>query len=243
MTTLLNLGCGTVTSDRPGVVNIDRSIYLRLKKHRLLGPLVPLVAVGERREKFDSLPDNVLVHDLSKGLPFDDGSVGAVYHSHMLPHLDRDVAVALLHEVHRVLRPGGIHRIVLPDLEVLCRDYLSHVAVCDARPEERGDHDEYIARIIELAVRKEAYGTRDQVPVRRFLENLVLGDARRRGETTQWMYDRISLEAKLRAAGFHRVLVQDPTTSLIPDWTSHRLDTDERGEPRKRRSLYIEGVK
>lgn len=243
MTTLLNLGCGTVTSDRPGVINIDRSIYLRLRKHRFLAPLVPLVAVGERRQKYDSLPDNIMVHDLARGLPFADGSVDAVYHSHMLPHLDRDVALSLLQEVHRVLRPAGVQRIVLPDFELLCRDYLSHVGVCDAKPEERSGHDEYIGRIIELAVRKDAYGTRDQSPGRRFIENLILGDARRRGETTRWMYDRISLEAKLLATGFREVFVQDPTTSLIPAWTQHGLDTDAEGRPRKRRSLYIEGVK
>lgn len=240
---LLNLGCGTVTSSRPGVVNIDRSIYLRLRRRKVLSPLVPLVVRGERRAKYDSLPDNILVHDLEKPLPFEDESVDAVYHSHVLPHLDRDAAVSLLQEVYRVLRSGGVHRIVLPDLELLTRDYLDHLDICEATPEERWAHDECIARIIELAVRKDAYASRHQKRTRRVLERLVLGDARRRRETTQWMYDRINLEAKLRTAGFREVHVQNPETSLIPDWPQYGLDTDESGEPRKRRSLYMEGIK
>lgn len=52
------------------------------------------------------------------GLPFDDGSADFVFVSHMLEHLffPHDV-LALLRELHRVLRPGGRLRIVVPDIE------------------------------------------------------------------------------------------------------------------------------
>ncbi|MEO1054473.1 MAG: methyltransferase domain-containing protein, partial [Bacteroidota bacterium] len=124
---ILNLGCGTKTSDKEGVVNIDWSIYLRLKKSKLLKLFAPLVLRGVRMERFRALPDNVMVHNLSKGIPFDSNSVDMVYHSHLFEHLDRDIAEGFLNEVKRVLKPGGIHRIVVPDMEYLCKAYLTHL--------------------------------------------------------------------------------------------------------------------
>jgi hypothetical protein len=65
-------------------------------------------------------------HDLSKGIPFESDSVDAVCHSHVLEHLDRPVAGAFLKETLRVLKPGGIYRIVVPDFEFLCREDVMH---------------------------------------------------------------------------------------------------------------------
>jgi len=104
---LLNLGCGTKVSGHPDVVNIDWSIYLRLKRNPVLRRLTPMVVKGERLRRFASLPDNILVHNLANGIPFPDESVDAVYHSHLLEHLDREVAGRFLREVRRVLKPGG----------------------------------------------------------------------------------------------------------------------------------------
>ena len=50
---------------------------------------VPFVVRGERLQRFRALPDNILVHDLSKSLPFSADSVDAVYHSHLLEHHTR----------------------------------------------------------------------------------------------------------------------------------------------------------
>lgn len=107
MLKILNLGCGAKTSDRPGVVNIDWSVVLRLRRSKLLRPFVPLFFRGQRLERFKALPGNILVRDLSKGIPFDADSVDVVYHSHMLEHLERDVAESFLREAHRVLKRGG----------------------------------------------------------------------------------------------------------------------------------------
>ena len=54
-----------------------------------------------------------MVHDLSKGIPFDDNSVDVVYHSHLLEHIDRKNVPTFLKEIRRVLKPRGIHRIVV----------------------------------------------------------------------------------------------------------------------------------
>jgi predicted SAM-dependent methyltransferase len=240
---ILNLGCGTKVSSHPAVTNIDWSVYLRLKRSWLFRTVVPLFVGGERLTKYRSLGKNVLVHNLAKGIPFASNTVDVVYHSHMLEHLDREVAVTFLQEVKRVLRPGGIQRIVVPDLEPLCRTYLKHVATCESAPGEAPNHEAYIAAIIEQCVRREGYATRQQPPVRRFLENLILGDARARGETHQWMYDRISLGHLLTRLGYQAPSLQHYNTSQIPQWSDYGLDLNESGGESKPGSLYIEATK
>lgn len=184
-----------------------------------------------------------MAHDLAKGIPFTADSVDVVYHSHMFEHLDRDVAETFLMEVKRVLKRGGIHRIVVPDFEKACKSYLSHIASCEVNPDKADDHDSYIATLIEQSVRREADGTSHQRALRRFIENRILGDARQRGETHQWMYDRINLKKKLMAAGYTEVYVQDFRTSIIPDWAAYRLDVDKNGHQIQPGSLYVEAVK
>lgn len=66
----------------------------------------------------------VIPCDLTWGLCFRSASLDAVYASHVLEHLDRDKAPALLEECRRVLRPGGVLRIAVPDFEVMARLYL-----------------------------------------------------------------------------------------------------------------------
>ncbi len=240
---ILNLGCCTKTSNKPGVINIDWSIYLRLKRMKIFRPVVPLFVKGERLDRFNSLPDNIMVHNLAKGIPFNSDSVDVVYHSHLLEHLDRDVAEKFLIEAKRVLKPGGIHRIVVPDFRKACRAYIAHISSCETNPEESDNHDSYIATLLEQSVRREASGTSQQNSLRRFVENLILGDARRRGETHQWMYDRINLKSKLINIGYKEVHVQNYNTSLIPNWTEYGLDVDEKGNQYKPESLYVEALK
>lgn len=240
---ILNLGCGIKTAQNPDVINIDWSMYLWLKKAKILNPIIPLLIKGERLERFNSLPDNIMVHNLAKGIPFVSNSVDAIYHSHMLEHLDRDVAEKFLLEAHRVLKRGGIHRIVVPDFETVCRTYIAHIESSDRQQEELAYHDKYIALLIEQSVRREGFGTSQQSFWRRFVENLILGDARRRGETHQWMYDRINLKAKLINAGYAEVHTKEYNTSLIPRWNEYGLDIDENGNQYKPESLYIEARK
>jgi len=66
----------------------------------------------------------VLAWDVSKPLPLPNDSVPFAYSCHMLEHLPRDAAARFLFELNRVLMPGGIARIVVPDLEVLATAYL-----------------------------------------------------------------------------------------------------------------------
>jgi len=61
--------------------------------------------------------------DLSRGLPWLDGSVAAILHEHYLEHLNLRQAHALTTECHRVLRPGGVLRIGVPDARACLRAY------------------------------------------------------------------------------------------------------------------------
>jgi len=68
-------------------------------------------------------PD-VTAHDLRRGFPYTDGTFDAVYGSHVLEHLRPAEGALLLRECFRVLRPAGVARIVVPDLETIAKLYL-----------------------------------------------------------------------------------------------------------------------
>jgi SAM-dependent methyltransferase len=197
----------------------------------------------ERLARLNSLPDSIVVRDLRKGIPFGNETVDAVYHSHFLEHLDPPAARLFLLEVRRVLKPGGIQRIVIPDMEMLCRDYLAHLEACLVDPRKSPDHDSYIAEMIEQMVRREAFGTAQQTPTRRAVERIVLGDARKQGQTHQWMYDRINLPHVMRQLGYRDVVIERYDTSGISDWNRVGLDRNEGGGEYKPGSLYVEAVK
>jgi len=238
--TVVNLGCGDKVGTHPDVVNVDWSIYLRFRTNPLLAWLPPLVLDAKRRERYLSLPGNIVAHDLTRGLPFADASVDVVYHSHVLEHLDRPLVPVFLAEVRRVLKPGGVHRIVVPDLEQLARLYLEDLA---RRAPVAGDwagHDACVAEIIEQSVRREAAAARPLEGLRRHVYTRIFGDARRRGETHQWLYDRLNLGALLLEAGYRDIRVERFDTSRIEGWDTYGLDTDSTGAQYKPGSLYLE---
>jgi predicted SAM-dependent methyltransferase len=63
-------------------------------------------------------------HNLTKPLPFADDSFDATYSSHVLEHFSRDQGKNFIQEQFRVLKKDGFCRVVVPDLEMLCRSYL-----------------------------------------------------------------------------------------------------------------------
>ena len=99
---LVNIGCGAVF--HPDWINLDSA------------PVAPAVRACDARG----------------GLPFADASVDVVYHAHMLEHLEAEDARKFLAECHRVLRPGGVVRVVVPDLEGIAQAYLRELAVVRA---------------------------------------------------------------------------------------------------------------
>jgi predicted SAM-dependent methyltransferase len=251
---ILNLGCGAKVS--PHCINIDRSLHLRIVRSPILYWLAKRTLSAERVQNLAKLECTIVVHDLTKGIPFPDKSVDVVYHSHILEHIDRNIfrdgqdpsddrAVAFVRECRRVLRPGGVLRIVVPDFEKLCRRYLDHLARCEIEPAEHGEHDQAIFDVIGQEVMKEAPGSSKQRPIIRHIENLFLGDARSRGQTHQWEYDKVNMKILLQHAGFDRIDFLDYETSHVADWDRIGLDRRDTGPGEEYRpgSLYVEAIR
>jgi len=74
----------------------------------------------------ESNDPEVVSHDITRGIPFEASSFNAVYHSHVLEHLTPDEGKVLIQECYRVLSPGGVLRVVVPDLERIARLYLEN---------------------------------------------------------------------------------------------------------------------
>ena len=53
--------------------------------------------------------------DLTRGIQLPDGTVDGIFHEHVLEHLPLRVGFLFLQECRRVLRPGGVLRVAVPD--------------------------------------------------------------------------------------------------------------------------------
>ncbi len=62
--------------------------------------------------------------DIREGLPFTDKSVDLMYSSHFIEHLTYEEVERFLRECHRVLKPKGTFRLMMPDSEKLIKNYL-----------------------------------------------------------------------------------------------------------------------
>lgn len=121
---LINLGCGT--RFHPDWVNIDKY----------------------------PVNQNVMAHDLRQDLPFADNTFDVVYHSHVLEHFSRTEGKIFLSECFRICKPGGIIRIVVPDLENIVRSYL-HVLEegLSGNPEAEVKYNWMMLELFDQAVR------------------------------------------------------------------------------------------
>ena len=113
---LINFGCGL--SVAPDWTSYDASPTVRLQRF----PLIGLLAKSLVKPKF---PDTVRYGDIARGLPEDESSIDLAYCSHILEHLSLEDCRLALAEVLRILKPGGVFRGVLPDLETDVRTYLA----------------------------------------------------------------------------------------------------------------------
>jgi hypothetical protein len=77
-------------------------------------------------ENVDDVPAGAGIRawDLRQGVPYSSDSFDVVYHSHVLEHFSKADASVFLRECLRVLKPSGVLRVVVPDLENIARSYL-----------------------------------------------------------------------------------------------------------------------
>jgi SAM-dependent methyltransferase len=127
----------------------------------------------------DLAPDgpDVIRCDLRCPLPFPAASCEAVYAAHVLEHLAVGEARRLVAEIHRVLVPGGVVRIVVPDLEGIARAYLASLerAAAEATAPRRWEHAWMTVELLDQLVRDASGGLMrrwwscEPVPCREFL--------------------------------------------------------------------------
>lgn len=94
--TKLNVGCGT--DYKEGWVNIDNNSDNNI-------------------EKLD------LNFDMRNPLPYKDGTVDFIFNEHFFEHLTVDEGQTAMKDLMRVLKPGGVMRIAMPDLELAVKAY------------------------------------------------------------------------------------------------------------------------
>ena len=68
--------------------------------------------------------------NLLDGIPFPSGQFDAVYCSHYVEHIQRSSVSDFLEECFRVLRPGGVFRLVTPDFLSMTKHYLDTYEEC-----------------------------------------------------------------------------------------------------------------
>jgi predicted SAM-dependent methyltransferase len=118
---LVNVGSGLTVA--PGWINVDSSlIALVVRFPRGLLRFAYLLSAARERLTFEEfhlrLRSGVFIQgDVTVRIPLAANMADVVYTAHMIEHLYRDDAERLLHEMHRVLRPGGILRINVPSLD------------------------------------------------------------------------------------------------------------------------------
>lgn len=96
--------------------------------------------------------------NLLAGFPFPDSSFDAVYSSHVLEHFSPEQGSFLVKESHRVLKPGGILRTVVPDLEDSCREYLRILALEDSDQSKLPFYTWIKIELLDQLVRKSSGG-------------------------------------------------------------------------------------
>lgn len=108
-------GCGLCAP--PTWLNFDASPTLRLERLPLLG------ALYNKNAKL--FPRHVQYGDITRGLPVSSDSCSGIYCSHVLEHLALEDLDTALKNTFRYVKPGGVFRLVVPDLEHMARAYLA----------------------------------------------------------------------------------------------------------------------
>lgn len=208
----INIGCGQTPTK--GWRNYDNSVAVRLAKIPILPELLrKLGFLGSAHYQLIQFAreNEIEYGDAARRLPLQDASVDVLYSCHMLEHLDRNEATNFLREAFRVLRPGGIVRIAVPDLKRQVAQY-----------NDSADADAFVEATLLCVSRPGSFAQR--------LRLFLLGP-----RNHQWMYDGNSLSRLLKAHGFVNVEVLPAGQTKIH--RHEQLDLQERASE----SVYVEG--
>jgi predicted SAM-dependent methyltransferase len=180
----LNVGSGP--SSPAAWINFDGSWQARVAGHRWLATL------GRRTlgVEIGQWPNGVRYRDIRRGLPYGRDSVAVVYASHVLEHLHRGDTVRFLTHVRQLLKPGGVCRVVVPDVHAIVTWYLANRD--EPAAQKTCSSSDLLMGMLMLRG-PEARG-----------RNPVLDIVRRVADLHQhkWMYDLEGLQAVFEEAGF-----------------------------------------
>jgi predicted SAM-dependent methyltransferase len=224
----LHLGCGTV---RPkGWVNADGSWNARLSNYPFMRRIARRLGILPREQYEVDWSGKITILDVRKRLPFSDGTISVVYASHLLEHLYHSEAISLLKELHRVLSPGGIIRIVVPDIKTLVEGYTGVGPL--ANREGTWSSDRAADRLNEGMLFKPASPPSSSV-LYKLYSNM------KDFHSHKWMYDAESLTRHVREAGFSSVAEKEYLESDIGNLQDvERAERVLNGE-----GICVEGVK
>lgn len=134
---------------------------------------------------FSSTAEGVIAHNLREGIPFADNEFDVVYHSHVLEHFSKAKAPNFLNECHRVLKPGGIIRIAIPDLEQIAKLYLKNLKkAAKGDKQAESDYDWIMLEMFDQMVRNKSGGEMLEYFKQDEIKNL------------DFVYKRVGYEAK-----------------------------------------------
>ncbi|HWS87103.1 MAG TPA: methyltransferase domain-containing protein [Pyrinomonadaceae bacterium] len=129
---------------------------------------------------------SVVAHDLRRGVPFGDEQFEVVYHSHVLEHFSKADAEPFLKECRRVLKPGGVVRVAVPDLERAARVYLQALEKAEGGDDAwRDNYDWMMLELYDQTVRERsggemaAYLLQEEIPNKEFVIGRVGVEAER----------------------------------------------------------------
>ena len=177
-------------------MNFDASPTLRWER-------IPVL--GRYTKNAGYFPANVRSGNIVKGLPVPDNHCKGAYASHVLEHLSLDDFYAALRNTKKMLRSGGLFRLVVPDLEQAARDYIQKLECGDTTA------NSHFLRSTCLGVSSRRAGLAS-----------ALYDAIRTSAHL-WMWDRLSLEEALIHHGFSGVRrcefgdCEDPMFQLVEE--------------------------
>jgi hypothetical protein len=113
---IVNFGCGPFAA--PGYINIDGSVTVLLAKLPL-----PASWIYPKGAFVRVVRQAGVRYGRAKRITFPPGTLDAFYSSHTLEHIPQGDCTNLMERVHGWLRPGGIVRVVLPDLRRMAEAY------------------------------------------------------------------------------------------------------------------------
>jgi predicted SAM-dependent methyltransferase len=187
---LLNIGCGAC--GKPGWVNLD----------------------------FYNLPGVNCVYDCRKDLPFSDNSVKFIFTEHFFEHVDYTEEVpSFLSGCCRVLEPGGLIRIVVPDAELYLRAYCAD-----------GWNDMIRVRPLKADLSDVHFGSKFNTKME------VVNSVFRQYFEHKFAYDFDTLQFVLKRYGFCDVRKMSVGHSAKPEFC---IDNPDRAPE----SLYVEAMK